>query len=148
MSTLAEIRAARRAQVAPASEAVAEHLDQHRAPEVAPDPTPRCPRCRAAVVVVRSDVGALEHLDADEVELVDYTALSLAGADAAIEDHERVTGWRVTGDRARAVPAVRVSPAALPGVPRTRLRRHHQTTCTQADRHRRPAERRTHADDE
>jgi hypothetical protein len=106
MTTLAERRAAARARVA----------------------DPRCPLCHAPVVITITDAGAEEHLDPTELEIVAWPDLERAGADAAVEEHERVTGYTAKPG-ARPVVGVRVSPKALPGVPRTVVRTSHARTC-------------------
>jgi hypothetical protein len=140
VASLADLR--RKAQPAPASEAVAEHLEQyaHMAEGA------RCRSCRAPIRwIVAEGTGAKTPLDVATTEIVAWTDLLEAGADRAIEDSARQVVY--VGNV--LVAGLRVSPGALPGVPRTIGHANHFSTCPSAGEHRRPrAERsRTEVDD-
>jgi hypothetical protein len=100
-----------------------------------PIEVPRCRWCsRPVVEITTKDTRALVLLDPDEVEIVRWTALEELGAERAVEDEDRVTGYTD-----RVVHGVRV--AGFPGVPRIRVRLDHTATCPELP-HRREARRR------
>lgn len=86
----------------------------------------QCPDCGAAVEWYTTSTGARTLLEAEPVDVVLWSDLQAAGAERGIEDRERVRGYHLGR---RTVPGLRVSPAALPGVPRTAVRAEHLGSC-------------------